>query len=118
MLLACWTVDDQLLELRGPGRILLLLFLLHQLLRGLEVLQGDALSRPPRLSDALGVRLSLDLVLFIAHRRNERSTEKTSYKQIEHIEDNQREDKVTTKMYNSNHLHRLSWFMSTRELIK
>ena len=36
--------DDELLQLRGPRRVLRLLLLLDQLLRGLEVLEGDSLN--------------------------------------------------------------------------
>ena len=57
----------QLLQLRRPLGVLLLLLLLHQLLGGLEVLQGDALGGPAGLPDPLGVGLSLDLVLLIPH---------------------------------------------------
>ena len=56
-----------------PCGVLLLLLLLDQLLGGLEVLQGDALRGPPRLSHSLGVGFPLDLVLFITNRRYKRS---------------------------------------------
>ena len=61
------------LDIIIPGGVLLLLLLLDQLLRGLEVLQGDALRGPPRLSHSLGVGFPLDLVLFITNRRYKRS---------------------------------------------
>ena len=61
------------LDIIIPGGVLLLLLLLDQLLRGLEVLQDDALRGSPRLSHSLGVGFPLDLVLFITNRRYKRS---------------------------------------------
>ena len=66
-------VDHQLLELRGPRRVLRLLLLLDELLGGLEVFEGDALGAPPRLPDPLGVGLPLDLMLLIPDRRHKGS---------------------------------------------
>ena len=62
------------LDIVIPGGVFLLLLLLDQLLGGLEVLQGDALRGPPRLSHSLGVGFPLDLVLLISHRWNKRPT--------------------------------------------
>ena len=45
---------------------------LDELLRRLEVLEGDALRRPPRLPHQLRVRLPLRLRLVVSHRRNVR----------------------------------------------
>ena len=66
-------VDHQLLQLRGPGGVLRLLLLLDQLLRGLEILQGDALRGSPRLPYSLGVGFPLDFMFFITNRRYKRS---------------------------------------------
>ena len=65
--------DDELLQLRGPRRVLRLLLLLDELLGGLQILEGDALGAPPGLPDPLGVGLSLDLMLLITDRRHKGS---------------------------------------------
>ena len=52
--------------------LLLLVPRLDQLLRRLQILERDALRRPPRLPHQFGVRLPLRLGLVVAHRRHVR----------------------------------------------
>ena len=53
-------------------RLVLLVPRLDELLRRLQILERDALRRPPRLPHQFGVRLPLRLGLVVAHRRHVR----------------------------------------------
>ena len=61
-----------MLGVEGATNLVILVPGLDELLGRLEVLEGDALRRPPRLPHQLGVRLPLRLGLVVAHRRHVR----------------------------------------------
>ena len=61
-----------MLGVEGATNLVILVPGLDELLGRLEVLEGDALRRPPRLTDQLRVRLTLRLRLVVPDGRNVR----------------------------------------------